>query len=103
MGDQAEVVLPTDGTVSVPYAVSLVKGARNEHAGKLWLNFMMSEAGQRLFAEGLVRPAINNLSLPADQTARMPAAPKMEPLDMSRALLRKPDVDRGWTRAVLNQ
>jgi hypothetical protein len=24
-------------------------------------------------------------------------------LDMTRALFRKPDVDRGWTRAVLNQ
>lgn len=103
MGDQAEVVLPTDGTVSVPYAVSLVKGARNENAGKLWLNYMMSEAGQRLFAEGMVRPAITGLSLPPDQSARMPPPPKIEPLDMTRALFRKPDVDRGWARAVLNQ
>lgn len=103
MGDQAEVVLPTDGTVSVPYAVSLVKGARNENAGKLWLNYMLSDAGQRQFAEGMVRPAISNLALPGDQAARMPAPPKLEALDMTRALFRKPDVDRGWTRAVLNQ
>lgn len=103
MGEQAETVLPTDGTVSVPYTASLVKGARNENAGKLWLNFMMSEAGQRLFAEGMVRPSITGLSLPADQSARMPPPPRSEPLDMTRALFRKPDVDRGWARAVLNQ
>ncbi len=103
MGDQVEVVLPTDGTVSIPYCAGLVKGARNENSGKLWMNYMLSDAGQRLFAEGMVRPAITGLTLPGDQSARMPPMAKVEPLDMTRALFRKPDVDRGWARAVLNQ
>ncbi|MBV8165272.1 MAG: ABC transporter substrate-binding protein, partial [Alphaproteobacteria bacterium] len=36
MGDDVELVAPHDGTVSAPYTISLVKGARDESAAKLW-------------------------------------------------------------------
>jgi putative spermidine/putrescine transport system substrate-binding protein len=103
MGDQAEVVLPTDGTVSVPYTASLVRGARNDPGARLWLNFQVTETGQRLFAEGLVRPALPGVTLPPEIAQRMPAPPKLDQLDLTRALFRKPDIDRGWSRVVLGQ
>ena len=58
MGDAMEVVIPKEASVAAPYAISLVKNGPNPNAGKLWLNFIMSEAGQSLFAQGFVRPAV---------------------------------------------
>lgn len=100
MGDDVEVVAPTDGTVSTPYAMALVKGARNENAGKLWINYVLSEQGQRQFAEGYVRPSLPNLALPPEVAARLVPLPKVDLPDMLRVILRKPDLDRAWVRAV---
>ena len=55
MGDAVEVVIPKEASVAAPYAISLVKNGPNPNAGKLWLNFIMSEAGQTLFAQGFER------------------------------------------------
>lgn len=101
MGDDVEIIYPAEGTVTAPYTISLVKGARNENAGKLWLNFVMSDQGQRLFAEGFVRPAVNGVALSPEIAQRLPPLAKAEPLDSGRAAMRKPDVDRGWSRQVL--
>src|SRR5258706_3622741 len=101
MGDDVELVAPAEGTVAAPYTISLVKGARNDNAAKLWLNFALSDQGQRLFAEGFVRPAVNDLALAPELASRLPKLAKVELLDVARALLRKPDIDSGWAQAVL--
>ncbi len=100
MGDDVELVGPHDGTVAAPYTISLVKGARDDSAAKLWLNFVLSDTGQRLFAEGFVRPAVPELALPPEVASRLPKLAKVEILDVARALLRKADVDSGWSQAV---
>jgi putative spermidine/putrescine transport system substrate-binding protein len=101
MGDEVELVAPTEGTVAAPYTISLVKGARDENGAKLWLNFALSDQGQRLFAEGFVRPAVADLALPPELASRLPKIAKLELLDVARALLRKADIDSGWAQAVL--
>lgn len=103
MGDAAEVVIPKEASVAAPYAISLVKGGPNPNAGKLWLNFIMSEIGQSLFAQGFVRPAVPGITLSPDVQARMPAAPQLRPLDVIKASAQKPEVDRLWAQAVLNR
>ncbi len=103
MGDAAEVVIPKEASVAAPYAISLVKGGPNPNAGKLWLNFIMSEIGQSLFAQGFVRPAVPGVTLSPDVQARMPAAPQLRPLDVIKASAQKPEVDRLWAQAVLNR
>jgi putative spermidine/putrescine transport system substrate-binding protein len=100
MGDDVELVAPAEGTVAAPYTISLVKGARDENGAKLWLNFALSDQGQRLFAEGFVRPAVPDVALPPEVASRLPKLPKLELLDVGRALLRKADVDTGWALAV---
>jgi len=55
LGDAVEVVTPEEGTLVAPYAMSLVAGAPHPNAGRLWLNFVMSDMGQTLFAAGGVR------------------------------------------------
>jgi putative spermidine/putrescine transport system substrate-binding protein len=101
MGDAVEVVIPKEASAAAPYAISLVKGGPNPNSGKLWLNFIMSEAGQSLFAQGFVRPSVPGIALSADVAAKMPAAPQIRPLDVVKASAAKPEVDKLWAAAVL--
>ena len=103
MGDNVEVVIPGEASVAAPYAISLVKGAPNPNAGKLWLNYVMSETGQGIFANGFVRPSVPGVALPAEVAAKLPVAPQVIPLDVSAAAAKKADVDAGWAKAALGQ
>jgi len=103
MGDAAEVVIPKEASVAAPYAISLVKNGPNPNAGKLWLNFIMSETGQSLFAQGFVRPAVPGVKLASEVLARMPAAPQLRPLDVAKASEQKPLIDKLWAEAVLTK
>lgn len=103
MGDAVQVVIPKEASVAAPYAISLVKNAPNPNAGKLWLNFIMSQAGQNLFAEGYVRPSVPGIALSADVKAKMPDAPQVKPLDVVKASERKAEVDKLWTAATVGK
>jgi putative spermidine/putrescine transport system substrate-binding protein len=97
--DEAEVILPADGTAAAAYTLSLVKGARNAAGGKLWMNFALTETAQRLFAEGFVRPILPNFALPPELAARFaPLPPRTDLVDSLRATLRKADIDRAWPK-----
>lgn len=102
MGDAVQVVIPSEGTVAAPYAISLVKGGPNPNAGKLWLNFIMSASGQARFAEGYVRPSVPGVELPASVAAQMPAI-KAVPLDVAKASAKKAEIDQLWAKQVLGQ
>ncbi|NJO81648.1 MAG: extracellular solute-binding protein [Blastochloris sp.] len=51
-----EVVIPCEGTISIPYVMSLVAAAPRPEAGQALINFALSDEGQRLFAESYLRP-----------------------------------------------
>ncbi|NYZ13146.1 extracellular solute-binding protein [Azospirillum sp. RWY-5-1] len=102
MGDAVEVVIPAEASVAAPYAISLVKNAPNPNAGKLWLNFIMSETGQGIFAQGFVRPSVPGVTLPASVADKLPAAPQVRPLDVKAAAAKKAEVDALWAKAALN-
>ncbi|RKP52182.1 ABC transporter substrate-binding protein [Trinickia fusca] len=51
-----EFVIPKEGTISVPYVMSLVKGAPHEANGKKMLDFVLSDEGQKLWANAYLRP-----------------------------------------------
>ncbi len=57
-GAPVDVAIPAEGTIQIPYVVSLVKDGPNPGAGKALLDFVLSEEGQALFAKGFVRPVI---------------------------------------------
>ena len=103
MGDAIAVVLPEEATVAAPYAISLVKNGPNPNAGKLWLNYIMTDEGQTTFAEGFVRPSVPGVKMPPDITDRFPAAPQLRPLDLYKAAERKTEINDGWTKEVLGQ
>lgn len=103
MGDDIAVVIPKEASAAAPYAMSLVKNGPNPDAGKLWLNFVMSDMGQKIFAEGYVRPSVPGVELPSDVADKMPPAPQVKPLDIEKATARKGEIDSGWAKEVLGQ
>jgi putative spermidine/putrescine transport system substrate-binding protein len=101
MGNSVAVVLPQEATVAAPYAISLVKNCPNPNAGKLWLNYIMTDQGQTTFAEGFVRPSVPGVVMPPDITARFPEAPQLRPLDIKKAAARKPEINESWAKEIL--
>jgi putative spermidine/putrescine transport system substrate-binding protein len=101
MGDDVAIVIPKEASAMAPYAISLVKNGPNPNAGKLWLNYIMTDTGQATFAEGFVRPAVPGVKLPADVADKLPPAPQLKPVDVIKAQALKADIDAGWAAAVL--
>ncbi|MEN3931726.1 extracellular solute-binding protein [Microvirga sp. W0021] len=103
MADSIAVVIPEEASAAAPYAISLVKKGPNPNSGQLWLNFIMSDEGQKIFAEGYVRPSVNDIALPESVAAKMPKAPQVHPLDIAKATAKKGEIDAGWAKAVLGR
>ncbi len=99
LGDAVAVVIPKEASAAAPYGISLVKNGPNPNAGKLWLNFIMTDMGQGIFAQGFVRPSVPGVKLPDNVADKLPAAPQVRPLDVKAAAAKKADVDKGWAAA----
>ena len=72
----------------------------NPNAGKLWLNFIMTDFGQGIFAQGFVRPSVPGVKLPDGVADKLPAAPQVRPLDVQAAAAKKAEIDTGWVKAT---
>jgi len=69
-----EFVIPKEGTIEVPYVMSLVKGAPHDANGKKVLDFVLSDEGQKLWASAYLRPVRAN-AMSADAAAKfLPAS-----------------------------
>jgi putative spermidine/putrescine transport system substrate-binding protein len=101
LGDQVAVVIPKEASVAAPYGISLVKNGPNPNSGKLWLNFIMTEMGQGIFAQGFVRPAVPGVKLPDDVAQRLPPAPQVKPLDVQKAAAKKSEIDQSWAKVAI--
>lgn len=95
-----EIVYPADGTAAATYTQSLVKGARDENAAKLWINFVLSDPGQQALASGFTRPVLSGVALRPEAAERLPAITRMETLDQGRVWARLPDIARLWPRVT---
>lgn len=100
LGDAVAVVIPQEASAAAPYGISLVKNSPNPNAGKLWLNFIMSDYGQGIFAEGFVRPSVPGIRLPASVADKLPQAPQVRPLDVRAAAAKKAEIDAGYVTAT---
>ena len=106
LGDAVAVVIPKEASAAAPYGISLVEKGPNPNAGKLWLNFIMTDFGQGIFAQGFVRPSVPGVKLPDNVADKLPAAPQVRPLDVryadgSRATARIGHADRGKDLALV--
>ncbi|KIX13033.1 extracellular solute-binding protein [Dethiosulfatarculus sandiegensis] len=98
-----EVIIPKEASAAAPYAISRVKKGPNPNAAALWLNFIMTDKGQAIFANGFVRPSVPGVQLPESVAKHLPAAPQVKPLDIIKAAARKADIDKGWAKTVLGK
>ena len=100
LGDAVAVVIPKEASAAAPYGISLVEKGPNRNAGKLWLNLIMTDFGQGIFAQGFVRPSVPGVKLPDSVADKLPAAPQVRPLDVRAAAAKKAEVDKGWAAAT---
>jgi putative spermidine/putrescine transport system substrate-binding protein len=101
--DKANVqfVIPAEGTVIVPYVMSLVKGDPHPENGKKVLDFVMSDEGQAVWANAFLRPirpsAISKEAeakfLPASEYARA------KPIDYAKMA----EVQKGFSERYLKE
>lgn len=69
-----EFVIPQEGTIAMPYVVSLVKGGPNPENGKKVLDYIMSDKGQSMWASAYLRP-VRNVDIPAEISSQfLPAS-----------------------------
>ncbi|WP_083955837.1 extracellular solute-binding protein [Brevibacillus parabrevis] len=69
-----DVVIPKEGSLKLPYAMSIIKNAPHKEAGQQYLDFLLSDEGQQMFAKGFVRP-IRNVQIPGEVESKfLPAA-----------------------------
>ncbi|MFJ3044420.1 ABC transporter substrate-binding protein [Herbaspirillum chlorophenolicum] len=74
--DKANVafVIPTEGTVTVPYVVSLVKNAPHPAEAKKVLDFLLSDQGQAIWANAYLRPVRASAMSKEAESHFLPAA-----------------------------
>ncbi|MBB3212881.1 putative spermidine/putrescine transport system substrate-binding protein [Herbaspirillum sp. Sphag1AN] len=74
--DHANVafVIPSEGSVSVPYVVSLVKNGPNQANAKKVLDFLLSNEGQAIWANAYLRPVRASAISKEAQAHFLPAA-----------------------------
>lgn len=101
--DKANVafVIPTEGTVVVPYVMSLVANAPHAADGKKVLDFVLSDEGQANWAKAYLRP-VRAVAMPKDIEAQfLPAAEyaRAKPLDYGRMA----EAQRGFSERYLKE
>ncbi|MBD3893852.1 extracellular solute-binding protein [Hydrogenophaga sp.] len=86
--DQAPAVfvIPQEGTLQLPYVMALVRNGPNPAQGRRMLDFVLSEEGQRHWANAFMRPVFPG-AMPAEVQRRfLPAAEyqRARPVDVLR-------------------
>ncbi|NNE24459.1 MAG: extracellular solute-binding protein [Rhizobiales bacterium] len=69
-----EFVIPAEGTVVVPYVMSLVKGGPNPDKGKKILDHILSDKGQAVWANAFLRPVRASAMSAEAQSKFLPAS-----------------------------
>jgi putative spermidine/putrescine transport system substrate-binding protein len=101
--DQANVefVIPAEGTVIVPYVMSLVKGAPHMNKGKAILDHIMSDKGQAVWANAFLRPVRASAMSKEAEAKFLPASDyaRSAPVDYQKMA----DVQDGFKQRYLNE
>jgi iron(III) transport system substrate-binding protein len=83
-GAPIEFVFPSEGVSIVTEPVAMMKGAKNPDGAKAFIDFVLSEAGQKLVLEQGYLPADTNLPVPKGFPPR--DSIKLMPMDPAKAL-----------------
>lgn len=83
-GAPIEFVFPSEGVSIVTEPVAMMKGAKNPEGAKAFIDFVLSQAGQKLVLEQGYLPANTNLPVPKGFPQR--DSIKLMPMDSAKAL-----------------
>ena len=101
--DKANVafVIPTEGTVVVPYVMSMVKDGPNAAAAKKVLDFTLSDDGQALWANAFLRPVRASAMSKDAQAKFLPEAEyaRAKPIDYAKMA----EVQKAFTEMYLKE
>ncbi len=96
-----EFVLPCEGSVRVPYVMSLVNGAPHAEHGKKVLDFILSDEGQAIWTNAYLQPA-RPVELPAEVAAKfLPASDYERAVAVDYAAMEK--AQAGFGQRYLNE
>jgi len=81
-----EFVIPAEGSIVVPYVMSLVKNGPNSENGKKVLDFIMSDTGQAVWANAFLRPVRASALSPEAAAKFLPATEyeRAKPIDYAK-------------------
>lgn len=105
-GADATIVIPQDGTVTVPYVISMVNGAPHPNSAKLWLSFLLSDKGQTVFAEGFVRPTVKGIKVPEEVLSKFAPMKDYEAafnVNWTEAKETLEEIKKDWEQKVLGK
>jgi len=96
-----EFVIPEEGTVIVPYVMSLVKGAPHKERGKKILDHIMSDEGQSVWANAFLRPVRASALSKEAEAKFLPASDyaRSKPVDYQKMA----DVQDGFKTRYLDE
>lgn len=96
-----EFVIPQEGTVVVPYVMSLVKNGPHPENGKKILDFIMSDTGQAVWANAFLRPVRSSAMSEEAQSKFLPASEyeRAKPVDYARMA----EVQKAFGERYLNE
>jgi putative spermidine/putrescine transport system substrate-binding protein len=104
-----EIRIPLDGTTTGPYAPVINKFTARPNVAKLFMEFLFSDEGQLLYAEGGAQPIRPNIikKLPADVRAKLIPSYQYTKVVPIKAWKQMPDIVKGigdkWATEVLGQ
>ncbi len=100
-GANVEFVIPSEGTVMVPYVMSLVKNGPNPGNGRMILDYVLSDSGQSLWANAFLRPVRASAMSPEVQSKFLPATEyeRARPVDYARMA----QVQKAFAERYLNE
>jgi putative spermidine/putrescine transport system substrate-binding protein len=68
----AEIIIPSDGTVRYPYVNLIIKNSPHPYTAKLFLNFLLSEEGQRIISRKFTLPVRKDIKLEKEIEEKLP-------------------------------
>ncbi|QQP13974.1 ABC transporter substrate-binding protein [Lysinibacillus agricola] len=74
-GEPVEIIYPKNGTVVSPRAVGILKDAKNVESAKAYVDFLLSDEGQKLVANAYLLPG--NKDIPVKDRAALDEIPQL--------------------------
>jgi putative spermidine/putrescine transport system substrate-binding protein len=97
-----EVVLPAEGTFTMPLVMGLVKGAPHKEEAKKYLDWLLTKEAQAEFARGYFLPVVAG-SLPPEVASHVLPAKEYKrarALDLAKMAAASDALKKAWTEQI---